>query len=319
LARARAARLHAVEPGTIPTIRHILCPIDFSEPSRKAFQYAVGAARRFESRLTALHVVPEHLPPLSGLAMSTATAFDPDARERLRGDLGARLRAFLEPLAEPRSFDSLVEEGSAAGQIATLAHALRVDLVVMGTHGYGGLEKLILGSTTEKTLHKVECAVLTIPPDTETEPAGLFRRVLSATDFSEPAERAFGYAVALAKPVDGRVELVHVLEAVPAPAGVAGGAVFDSENYRSALEQDARQRLGRLVTAETAPWCGEPVVRAGKAYVEILAAADELRADLIALGARGQGTLDAIFGSTSYQIARRARCPVLTARAPVAG
>jgi nucleotide-binding universal stress UspA family protein len=295
-----------------------LCPIDFSEFSRKAFEYAVGVARRFDSKLTALHVIPQHLPPLSGLAMSTASGLDPDARERLRGDLADRLRTFVAPLAEPRPFEALVEEGSVAGQIATLARALDVDLVVMGTHGYGGLEKLVLGSATEKTLHKAECAVLTVPPDTETEPSALFRRVVCATDFSASAARAFGYAVALAKPVDGRVELLHVLEAMPAPGAAAAIANFDYEAYRSAIEGEARERLGRLVTAGVARWCGEPGVRVGKAYEEILAAADDLRADLIALGARGQGTLDMLFGSTSYQIARRARCPVLTARAPVA-
>lgn len=297
------------------TIRHILCPVDFSEPSLRALQEAVSLAKVQHADVKALHVLPAKLPPLSGLAMAAAGFLEPDAKEKQRADFLERLRAFVAAAADGVPVEPVVEEGNVVNQIVTQAAARDVDLVVMGTHGQGDIESMTLGSTTEKTLRKSRCPVLTIPPAQKAAGhGGSFRSILCAMDFSPSASRALEYALALAREGEGRLILVHVLESVPV-AAVPALAAFDAPTYRRALEDDARERLRKLPKV-AGRWQKVEDVRTGKAHDEILLAAEEHGADLIALGVHGHGALErALFGSTAYHVARRAACPVLTARA----
>ena len=91
-------------------------------------------------------------------------------------------------------------------------------------------------------------------------------------------------------------------------------ARFDTAEYFEAVEQQARERLEGLVTDEARVWCKpETVTARGKPYREILTLADDREADLIVMGVRGRNPIDlALFGSTTNQVVRRARCPVLT-------
>jgi nucleotide-binding universal stress UspA family protein len=98
------------------------------------------------------------------------------------------------------------------------------------------------------------------------------------------------------------------------PAAVPALAGFDTSGYRRALEEDARGRLRTLRPASNGHRVVEEV-RVGKAHDEILSAADQYGADLIAMGVHGHGALErTLFGSTAYNVVRRATCPVLTAR-----
>lgn len=316
---SRIGTRHALGPGML-TIRHILCPVDFSEPSLRALREAVSLAKAQHADVKALHVLPAHLPPLSGLAMAAAGFLEPDARERQRADFLERLRAFVASAADGVPVEPVVEEGDVVNEIVTQATARGVDLVVMGTHGQRGFESLTLGSTTEKTLRKSRCPVLTIPPAQKPGGSGgSFRSILCAVDFSASASRALEYALALARQGEGRLILVHVLESVPLAAPVPALAAFDAPTYRRALEDDARERL-RELPAAAGRWQKVEDIRTGKAHDEILRAAEEHGADLIAMGVHGHGALErALFGSTAYHVARRAACPVLTARSSEPG
>jgi nucleotide-binding universal stress UspA family protein len=295
-------------------IRHILCPVDFSDTSKRALQYARALAGRYGSKLTALHVMPLHMPPLSALASAAAATFEPDVRDRLQADLHERLDNFVAPY--DGRIKTLVVEGDVANQIATLTRALHVDLVVQGTFGHSSLERLALGSTTDKTLRKASCPVMVVPPDVAPQTAPLrFRRILCATDFSESARRALDYAFALAEKTDGRVTLLHVLEPLPAPMTARARRKFDVEGFRHALEEEAHDRLRHLVPDGAETRLQGEDVRFGKPFREILEVAEHEHADLVAMGVQGHGPLaDAFFGSTAYNVARRASCPVLTAR-----
>jgi nucleotide-binding universal stress UspA family protein len=309
--------MQAGEGVAMIELRAVLCPIDFSEFSRRALDHAAALAKAYEGTVTVLHVTPATLPPLSGLASVTADTLEPEVRQKLRNDLLERLKTFAASAAAMVRVDAHVEEGQNAAQIVALARSLPADLLVMGTHGHGGFEKLILGSTTAKTLLTAPCPVLTIPPAPEATVApGLFRRILWAADFSPSADRALACALSLAGKADGRITPLHVLEGLPGPRGAAALAAFDVASYRRGLEADAREQLRERLPEDAARWCEEAEVRAGKPYEEILSAAERLEADLIVMGVQGHGAVaDALFGSTAYQVARRASCPVLTARA----
>jgi nucleotide-binding universal stress UspA family protein len=190
----------------------------------------------------------------------------------------------------------------------------------MGTHGRSGFERLVLGSVTEKVIHKAACPVLTVPramADVAPIPQQLFTRILCAIDFSDTSLRAFEYALSLAEQQDAQLTLVHVVEVTPVPQMEVAADVEARTlgAYVAAAAEARAEQLQRIVpdTARTA----RPVERAvaiGKAHREILRIADEHDSNVIVLGAHGFGITQLLFGSTAHQVVRQARCPVLTIR-----
>ena len=297
-------------------IRRILCPTDFSEFSERALRYATVLARWYESQIEALHVVQQMLPHGDATPMVPSwSLLNPDICAKLR----ERLNEFVAPVAE-LGIDAVVavKEGDAAGEILREATAQKTDLVVMGTHGRGGFQHLVLGSVAEKVLRRCACPVLTVPRAAPDETHALpFKRLLCPVDFSEASNQALRYALSLAQESNAELLLLHVLEALPEADPLASSVVFDLGAYRRALEESALTRLRALVPEEARTWCKPvEVIGRGKAYHEILRVCAERAVDLVVMGVQGRGALDlALFGSTTHHVIRAGTCPVLTLRA----
>jgi universal stress protein A len=140
------------------------------------------------------------------------------------------------------------------------------------------------------------------------------RQILVPLDFSGKSRQAFHFAVPLAERYGGMISLIHVVEPLygyPPPGGTEG-VVFP---IRSAAVS-SREKLGALARELVPPdLLGQTIVRTGSAYLEIVAAADELDADLIVMATHGcTGLKHALVGSTAERVVRHAHCPVLTVR-----
>jgi len=300
-------------------IRRILCPIDLSEFSRHALDHAVTIARRYDSVITVLNVcalVPAtaYSPGTPILPVSAPTPDDLDA-------LLASMKRFVETevgLTTPMRFE--IGEGNAASEILDRATAIPSDLIVMGTHGRSGFERLVLGSVAEKVIHKAACPVLTVPrpmADAVPVPDRLFTRILCAIDFSDTSLRALEYALSLAQEKDAQLTLVHVVEVTPAPQSEAAGDVEARAlgAYVAAAAEARAAQLQRIVPDSVRAYCTvERTLAIGKPHHEILRIAAERDSDVIILGAHGFGITQLMFGSTAHQVVRQARCPVLTIR-----
>jgi nucleotide-binding universal stress UspA family protein len=300
-------------------IRQILCPIDFSEFSRHALDHATTIARRYDSTITVFNVcalVPSaaFAPGTPMLPASVPTPGDLDA-------LLASMKRFVETeigMTAPLRFE--IGEGDAAAEILHRASALPSDLIVMGTHGRSGFERVVLGSVTEKVIHKATCPVLTVPrpmADVVPVPQKLFTRILCGIDFSDASLRALEYALSLAEDQDSQLTLVHVVEVTPAPQSDAAGNVEARalDAYVAAAAQARAEQLQRIVPDNVRT--SRPVERRlaiGKAHHELLRVAAASGSDVIVLGAHGFGITQLLFGSTAHQVVRQARCPVLTIR-----
>ena len=140
------------------TPKVILHPTDFSECSRYAWQIAVDLAEKYQARIAVLHVV-ETLGPSNVTFGEVATELEPGSHlNRLREDLRR-----LQPSAPGGvQVDYLLVEGDPARGIERVAQEQHCDLVVMGTHGHQGLQRLLMGSVAEKVVRRIECAVLTV-------------------------------------------------------------------------------------------------------------------------------------------------------------
>jgi nucleotide-binding universal stress UspA family protein len=195
---------------------------------------------------------------------------------------------------------------------------LPADLLVMGTHGRSGFDRLLLGSVTEKILRKAPCPVLTVPPHAPGSPQDevAFRRILCPLDFSPSSLQAVGFALDLARQANGTVTLLHVIEWL-AEEDPEGFARLDVPKFREQLVEDARRRMQTFVADEPRTWCEvQDVVAIGRAHREIFRRAEADGTDLIVMGAQGRGAAGRLFfGSTTEQVVRAAACPVLSVRA----
>jgi nucleotide-binding universal stress UspA family protein len=194
----------------------------------------------------------------------------------------------------------------------------------MGTHGRSGLQHLMLGSVTEHLLRQAPCPVMTVSgvPRPTTRRA-LFKRVLCAADLGEGSEQVIALALAMAEEGEAEVILLHVIEGLP-DAGTAdrvGLPVPRAERVQVDLRSFAKDRLRAAVPDEIRARC--PIreeLAEGKPTREILRVATQEQVDLIVMGAHSRGPLGrAFFGSTSNQVVRESRCPVLTVRGAPAG
>ena len=293
------------------SIRRVLCPVDFSDFSRNALDHAATIARWYEAHVTALHVLPSItavLPP-TGDGLYPPLVFSDEDLLQFRTELDAFARQ-----SGDRPMATAVVQGNVTGEILRVAHELPADLLVMGTHGRSGFDRLMLGSITEKLLRKAPCPVLTVPARTpDVSPRGApFTRVLCAVDFSPASLRALALAESLAAEAVAPLTVLHVLE----PASVFEPVVAGSGRLPGAdVHRAAQHRLEKLVGSDTRAFTDvHEVVVAGKPYREILREAAVQSSDLIVLGTHGGRPGLPAFGSTTNHIVREATCPVLTVR-----
>lgn len=295
-------------------IRRILCPVDFSDASRHALDHAVVIAGWYGASLTALHVSTPAFPLQPPVLFTDLPTAAPTEADREHVEL--QLRRWVETAgALGLTTEVLFGEGhNPARSILTYAASLPADLIVMGTHGRGGFERLVLGSVTEKVLRKATCPVLTVPPPAVRATKPPFKRLLCPVDFSEPSIAALRFAVSLAEESDARVTTMHVLNVPIDDERLLDP--LDTPEFRLRCEDNARTRLEALIPDEARAFC-QPVTQVswGKPYRRILDVAENEATDLIVMGVHGRNAMDLmLFGSTTNQIVRHASCPVLTLR-----
>jgi nucleotide-binding universal stress UspA family protein len=293
------------------SIERILCPIDFSDISHHALAHAAAIARWYEARLTLLYVFVNlpalDLPPL---------VLEEGDRARLFG----QMRAFADIVPPEVQVDcQLQEERLVHDAILAQVAATQADLLVLGTHGRSGFQRLFLGSVTEKVIRKVKCPTLIVPPRAPDITPGApveFHRVLCPIDFSDGSLAALEYAINLSEEADGQLTLLHVTE-MPAALTQEPFVVEDElARIRAAAATDARRKLANLIPENARAYCTiDTAVVEGRAYREILRRATEKKIDLIVMGVHGRGALDLLlFGSTTHHVIRASACPVLIVR-----
>ncbi len=145
-------------------IRHILVPVDFSEPSREALEYAAGLAKQFGATLDVLHVweAPSFVVPGSGMVSGTSSEIS--MHELIRKDAEQALDAFVREAGKRRIEvrSARAERGHPANAIVEAASDGSYDLIVIGTHGRTGLARALVGSVAERVVRLARCPVLSV-------------------------------------------------------------------------------------------------------------------------------------------------------------
>lgn len=282
-------------------IQNVLFATDFSSASETGLHFAESVARRYGAKLIVAHVISpmetRMVPPEGWGACQQALE---DAANYQMGELEKRLRL---------PHDCTVRHGLVWDAISELIEEKDADLVVLGTHGRSGLDRLLMGSVAEEVFRQAPCPVLTIGPKVvvQAPPEAEFKHIVLASDLN-PRSMALPYAVSLAQEFQALLTIVHM---VPS----AGQKANEVERIVETRTRDMRA----LVEPEAELWCTpEYVVKFGSPAEGILDVAAEKQADLIVLGARtAEGHLGAAthaVAATAHTVVSYARCPVLTVR-----
>jgi nucleotide-binding universal stress UspA family protein len=289
-------------------IKLILCPIDFSEFSIRAYHYALSLAQHYRAELVAQHIVELWRYPFSDYVASQGDYAEFHRAFREGGK--ERLLEFVKNHTHDESQPELVvHEGVAADSILSFAQARKADLIVMGTHGRRGFDRVVLGSVTDRVMRMAPCPVLAIsrlPNEVmaaveERRRVHHLNRILFCTDFSEASERALNYALSATAEYDAELTLLHVLEEVPSPAKTEDAIATATQQLDKLIPQEGRKTL-KIKTR----------LRIGKPYMEIIQFVVDAQIDMVARGVSGRGALDrAVFGSTTYRVMQLGACPVL--------
>ena len=216
-------------------IRRVLCPVDLSTAAAKALRYAAALSSALGAELTVLFV-------------------ESDDTDRPRDVEPRELTAFIEAtVPSAAGMHPIQRPGEPTDEILRTAAALNSDLIVMGTHGRTGVQRLLLGSVAENVLGRSPTPVLVVP-DAMARREDLARVdvVLCAVDFAEGAERVVQYAVSLAATTGARLVVAHVLEWSEEPDSLRSP---DADGFPTS-EDDAVARLDALITSEMRARCG---------------------------------------------------------------
>ena len=284
-------------------IKKVMVPVDFSEASKKGVNYGLSLALEFEARLVLANIVP-----YDSLAYLTAKA-------HLLDLIPAELRERLD-------FELIVKSGDVRQELLGIVEEKEIDLVVMGSRGRSHVQRLLLGSVTERMLRKLHVPVLTVShlePERELHKPGPvpLKKLLYATDLADGSEAGMEFSIRLARGLNAHLVVVHVVQ--PLDAAMYGietaGYLPDYATQARAQASERLNRLVGLVSDGSVPIT--TVLADGVAYERIHALAAGQNADLVVINLQGKGRLDrALLGTTAERVIRTATVPVLALPLP---
>jgi universal stress protein A len=289
--------------------RSVLCPVDFSEDSRRALRYAAEVAARGDGLLDVVYVNDPLL-----IAAAAAALHDRSLVKRSAKQLDEFIDATFTASARRRlRLRSHVATGNPGHEILKAAARRRSDIVVLGTHGLTGAHRLFIGSTTLNVLQHTTMPVLAVPRAAESRPTGPSKpwpgkRIVAALELDRGVGHDVDLAARIAVWFGSSVILVHVLADVVAPAWMTA----DLGAYDAIRSARAQRQLERLVNRGKHAVTTAVRIVSGRAGDEIAAVARAERSGLVITALRNRrGWFGASRGSISYHVLTHAASPVL--------
>jgi len=288
--------------------KHILVPVDFSEFSDKATEYALFLAEKFCARVTLLHVMvifktdieeKEHLDSYKDLVQGIEQKHAEQLEYHCKNGKKREIQV-----------DSILERGiSEADTILDHIMDKEYDLIVMGTHGRTGIKRWMAGSVTEKVVHHSPIPVITVHKDIQDFS---IKKILIPDDFSGFSKQAMERGKNLAAVFKAQCIFLHSVlqQEHELYYNISSDPLLEANpQLEETIKENLVQRSG--IPKDKA----EYVVMEGTPYKTIVHYAAENEVDLIVMSTRGLGALaHLLMGSNAERVVRIASCPVLTVR-----
>jgi nucleotide-binding universal stress UspA family protein len=290
-------------PETCPTFKNLLFTTDFSQGSDLALGYATAVAQRYGSTVHILHVVNPELVVGQETYRVEALSFAEDEATFARKEMDKLVQSGA---LKEIPYMTIVSEGPLWDVIAETVGALKIDMIILGTHGRGGLGHLLLGSIAEEIFRRADCPVLTVGPKAQ---HGFCQErletIVYATDLSVTSRSALPHALCFASANQAKLVVVHAAQSVITPRGNVLAKADD-------MASSARLDLAKLMP-DNPEIRHEIVTKAGSPADVILEVAKQTGAGLIVMGANRRTSSHKPW-ATAHQVVCHAECPVLTVR-----
>ncbi len=140
-------------------IQKILVPVDFSDYSKKALNYAVEFSSNFNAKLYLIYVVEPQIYPADFTMGQVIPTFNNDISKAAGDELEQLAKKII---GNKISYETITKIGQPFYEIIDTASDVNADLIIIATHGHTGMEHLLFGSTAEKVVRKAPCPVLTL-------------------------------------------------------------------------------------------------------------------------------------------------------------
>jgi len=284
--------------------QHILCPVDFSELSNLALRYAAVGARELNARLTILHAEPFDIPRyFSRTQVDLFMKEIASSKKRVEGDLVGYVNNVLKDFMKNLSPHYTVLDRQPADAILDTAEKTDADLIILGTHGYGGVKRFFLGSVAQRIVENAKTPIFLVrqkesefidvnQPDANPR----LEKILCPFNLSNAAEMTLKYAASLARRFHSGLTVLYSHE-------------NDEAIHYDSIKEKMNEWIRKIDDKDISI---DMVFRKGHAAEQIIQHAKEHDEDLIVLAARfqpiGQGTF---FGKTTDLVVRYAPIPVL--------
>lgn len=290
---------------------HILVAADFSEFSDSVIEFAFAFGRQCRARLTLAHVIE----PFEEESDETIQPADYEGWARKEE---AKIRQQAQPYldktgGDPIGVDFVLLRGfNPADALLELLGKNRFDLLLIGTHGRGGLKRFLQGRVAERMVRMSPIPVLTVHRSFTNFSIS---RVLVPIDFSIPSRSALDAAAEISRACNAKVILFHVIEQDIYPSFYSEGeeTIFDIDRN---LPRIVRENLEEFVADSLEPDLVEDyVVKKGLAHQEIVDYAQKNHIDLLVISSHGSTGMEyLLMGNTAEKVIRQATCPVLTVK-----
>lgn len=319
--------------------KKIMCAVDFSDFTDTILSYSVELCKEFDAKLFLVHVVMDvqNLFKYSGVTIN---------EEMIQMDHIQSAQKLLEELTEGLTINHeiFVTKGEPADEIRRFAIKEGAEMVITATHGKSGINRLLIGSVTEKLMKTIHCPLLVLhTKQSAPVPQGSFKlklkKILVGCDFSPDSKFAFDYGVSLAQEFQAELYLAHVINPTELidlkssdyidvnPRDYISWHAPDYFEVQRHFKEERRERINELrsklekqlyfmLPEESRSWCTpKTTLLDGEPYKELIDYAKSQEIDMIVLGIRGHTLWEKLMvGSTTDRVIRNAPCPVLAVR-----
>ena len=285
----------------------IVCPVDYSDCSRRSLHYGGALAEHFGARLVVLHVFDPMV--VAATSIQQVELLGRDGEDELRDFVQGHLPASV----RDHRLELMLKMGSPSAEILKIAAAREADLLVLGTHGLSGVQKLFYGSTLQAVLGDARVPVLAVPLADHRgaaihAPLISSGPVLAPVDFSPESRAAALAAAGLARALNLKLSLLHA--SVSPSVGTVGW------QHAVAMGDRTPSRDPTVQIAELAEAVGSDVevdarVVHGEAAEQIARYTRENRCAFIVMGLGSSAMRNRRPGSIAYRVLCLAPAPVL--------
>ncbi len=291
--------------------KRILVATDFSECSRVALDICISAAKCMKIKLYVLHTIEKLLHDYTYLlSMDTHLTMKQKLEEEAMNSINTMLP---KELLETETAVPIIRFGKPFLEVIQVAKEKDVDIIAIGTHGRGGVDRVILGSVAERVVSKAHCPVMVV----RSRKYIGFKRIIVPIDFSDCSRKALEYAAATARAHRSKLTILHVFEeSFIEPYVRAANTEEEAQEIVRGIEKDNEVKYDDfLKKIDLSGVEYDRLLRMGIPSNEIVETAREQKAQLIVMGTHGRsGIKHMLVGSDAEEVVRNAPCDIVVVK-----